>query len=162
MAQPNRAYLLIGGNMGDREAYLRQAREAVGRSCGPITNVSSIYETEAWGLELQDKFLNQALTLETSLSADLLLKEILKTEELIGRKRDLKYGPRTIDIDILLFNNDVIDAPGLSIPHPQLQNRRFALVPLAEIAAEKLHPVLNKTITELLSDCPDQLNVYKI
>jgi 2-amino-4-hydroxy-6-hydroxymethyldihydropteridine diphosphokinase len=162
MAQSNRAYLLIGGNIGDREEYLRQAREAIGQSCGSVLDISSVYETEPWGLGQQATFLNQALALETSFSADLLLKEILHAEERLGRKRDVKYGPRTIDIDILLFNEAVIDMPGLIIPHPQLQNRRFALAPLAEIASGKLHPVLNKTIAELLSECPDPLNVYKI
>lgn len=101
------------------------------------------------------------LQLETTLTSDELLKKILWIEERIGRKREEKYGPRIIDIDILLFNDEVIKTEGLTIPHPQMQNRRFVLEPLNEIAADIRHPVLQKTIGELLSECPDKLAVQK-
>jgi 2-amino-4-hydroxy-6-hydroxymethyldihydropteridine diphosphokinase len=123
--------------------------------------VSSIYETAAWGMENQEAFLNQVLEIETNLNPDELLQSILQIEEGLGRKRELKYGPRTIDIDILFFNDQVIDQEGLKIPHPQLQNRRFVLVPLNEIASNKIHPIFKKTISQLLAECPDPLTVNK-
>jgi 2-amino-4-hydroxy-6-hydroxymethyldihydropteridine diphosphokinase len=158
----NEAYLLIGGNMGDRHNYLYKAREAIEKRCGKITRQSSIYETAAWGLEDQDSFLNQALELRTAFSAEDLLTTILQIEENLGRKREIKYGPRIIDIDILLFNNAVIDTHGLKVPHPEMQNRRFVLEPLNEIAPNKVHPILKKNITQILAECTDPLTVNKI
>lgn len=158
----NEAYLLTGGNMNDRLFFLSKAKEAIEKNCGNIIKESSVYETAAWGIEDQQSFLNQALHVKTELSAQNLLTAILKIEETLGRKRKLKYGPRTIDIDILLFNEEVIDLPGLKIPHPQMQYRRFVLEPLNELAAEKIHPVLRKTIHQLLQDCADTLKVNKI
>lgn len=158
----NEAYLLTGGNIGDRKTYLCQAKNEIEKRCGAVVAESSIYETEAWGKEDQEAFLNQALKINTTLSSEDLLQTILKIEEDLGRKRDLKYGPRIIDIDILFFNDRVIDHHGLKIPHPQMQNRRFVLVPLNEIAPQKIHPVLKKTVSQLLSDCPDPLAVNKI
>jgi 2-amino-4-hydroxy-6-hydroxymethyldihydropteridine diphosphokinase len=127
-----------------------------------VSNASSIYETAAWGKNDQPAFLNQVLEIETALSPPQLLKTILAIEENIGRVRQEKYGPRIIDIDILLFNDEVLHLPMLKIPHPQLQNRRFVLVPLAEIAPDLIHPVFKKTIAELLAICPDKLEVSRI
>jgi 2-amino-4-hydroxy-6-hydroxymethyldihydropteridine diphosphokinase len=155
------AYLLTGGNIGDRKAYLATAKEMIEKDCGRILQASSIYQTAAWGMEDQMSFLNQVLQLETSFDPHQLLQAILSIEEKIGRKREIKYGPRTIDIDILLFDNEVIQTDGLIIPHPQMQFRRFVLQPLAEIGANIKHPVLNKTIGDLLADCPDKLTVQK-
>lgn len=157
----NEAFLLTGGNIGDRKNYLWLAKKEIEERCGKILKQSSIYETAAWGKEDQEAFLNQVLKIETGLSSEELLHTILKVEEDLGRKRDLKYGPRIIDIDILFFNNEVIDLHGLKIPHPQIQNRKFVLVPLNEIAAEKIHPVFQKTVSRLLSECPDPLTVNK-
>jgi len=157
----NEVYLLIGGNMGNRLEYLSRAKENISKKCGSVLQESSIYETAAWGMEDQEAFLNQVLKIEASLTPEQLLKTILQIEEDLGRKRDLKYGPRTIDIDILFFNDEMIDQQGLKIPHPQMQNRRFVLVPLNEIAPQKIHPVLKKTITQLLAECPDSLTVNK-
>ena len=157
----NRAYLLIGGNLGDRKQNLQKARELIALHGGDITNASSIYETAAWGKTDQPSFLNQALEIHTSLNAKQLILHILKVEKMLGRIRKEKYGPRIIDIDILLFNNEKHDHPFLKIPHPEMQNRRFALIPLAEIAAEVIHPVFKKSITQLLKECPDQLEVKK-
>ena len=158
----NKAYLLTGGNLGDRKANLALATRLIGRSCGSISAQSGFYETAAWGKNDQPAFLNQALLLETPLPAAELLHELLDIEKTIGRIRLEKFGPRTIDIDILLFNQEICDEPQLKIPHPQLANRRFALTPLAEIAASYIHPVLQKSIAVLLKECPDQLEVTKL
>jgi 2-amino-4-hydroxy-6-hydroxymethyldihydropteridine diphosphokinase len=155
------AYLLTGGNIGDRMAYLSRAKEEIGRSCGPVVQQSSVYETAAWGREDQAAFLNQVLRIETGLRPEQLLNAILQIEEELGRKRAVKYGPRTIDIDILFFDDEVIDEPGLKIPHPQMQNRRFVLEPLHEIASAKIHPVFGKTVAMLLAECADPLTVHK-
>jgi 2-amino-4-hydroxy-6-hydroxymethyldihydropteridine diphosphokinase len=157
----NEAYLLTGGNIGDRLDFLFKAKEEIKKRCGGILEESRIYETAAWGNENQQAFLNQVLKIETNLGPEKLLNTILQIEKNLGRKRELKYGPRTIDIDILFFNDKVIDHQGLKIPHPQLQNRKFVLVPLNEIAANKIHPAFNKTITQLLTECPDPLAVNK-
>jgi 2-amino-4-hydroxy-6-hydroxymethyldihydropteridine diphosphokinase len=157
----NKAYLLTGGNLGDRQGYLGEAAKLLHGQFGEISRRSSFYETSAWGKTDQPAFLNQALELQTDLNARQLIRKILKTEKSIGRVRKEKYGPRIIDIDILLFNEDIYDLPFLKVPHPELQNRRFALMPLEEIAGTIVHPVLHKTISQLLIECPDPLEVKK-
>ena len=156
------AYLLIGGNLGNRKENLSKAVSLINEQCGPLTRSSSIYETEAWGNTDQPSFLNQALEISTSLNARQLIRKVLKIEEVMGRVRKEKLGPRIIDIDILLFENEIHDLRFLKIPHPEMQNRRFVLVPLAEINSTLQHPVLKKTIAELLEECPDNLEVKKI
>jgi 2-amino-4-hydroxy-6-hydroxymethyldihydropteridine diphosphokinase len=158
----NKAYLLTGGNMGNREENLATAYHHIDQQCGHVIHASSIYETKAWGKNDQPSFLNQVLEIQTNLTPRQLLKKILFIEQQIGRVREEKYGPRIIDIDILLFNDEIHNYPSLKIPHPELQNRRFVLVPLAEIAATAVHPVLKKTIVELLEICPDKLEVSKV
>ena len=157
----NKAYLLIGGNIGDRLMALSNARLAIEDNCGKIIKKSSIYETAAWGNEDQAAFLNQAVEIETDDTAEELLKNILQSEESLGRKRELQYGPRIIDIDILFFNDDIIQHDGLKIPHPRMQYRRFVLVPLNEIASTMTHPVLQKSVRVLLHECTDPLAVNK-
>lgn len=157
----NTAYLLTGGNLGERVHNLATARELVAEQIGNIIAASSLYETAAWGNTDQPAFLNQAIMIETPLNARQLIRRILKIEKKMGRVREEKYGPRLIDIDILLFNNETHNYQFLKLPHPEMQNRRFALLPLAEIAPEIIHPVLKKTIAELLQECKDELEVNK-
>ena len=157
----SKAYLLTGGNLGDRKENLSKAIELINEQCGRVTRSSSLYETAAWGITDQPSFLNQALEVSTSLNAKQLMRRILKVEKIMGRVRKEKFGPRIIDIDILFFENEIHDLSFLKIPHPELQNRRFVLVPLVEIDPELLHPVLKKTVAELLEECPDNLEVKK-
>ncbi|MCC6289376.1 MAG: 2-amino-4-hydroxy-6-hydroxymethyldihydropteridine diphosphokinase [Chitinophagaceae bacterium] len=158
----NTAYLLTGGNIGNRKQNLGDAADALAGEAGNITALSGIYETAAWGKTNQPSFLNQCVGIETTLAPMDLLHIIMGIEKKMGRHREQKYGPRIIDIDILLYNHDIVDEPFLQIPHPQLVNRRFALEPLAEIASAFIHPVLNKTISELLIECKDALPVKKL
>lgn len=158
----NTAYLLTGGNLGNRNENLAHARQLLQEFCGNIIAASSLYETAAWGNTDQPSFLNQAIRLETSLTARQLIRRILKLEKQMGRERHEKFGPRIIDIDILLFNDEIHNYPLLKVPHPELPNRRFALMPLAEIAPYLIHPVLKKTIATLLEECKDELFVKKI
>jgi 2-amino-4-hydroxy-6-hydroxymethyldihydropteridine diphosphokinase len=158
----NHAYLLIGGNLGDRLAFLQKANKLIEQKCGSIAKNSSIFETSAWGLTQQPSFYNQAIEVHTQLTPEILMRTLLSIEELIGRKRSIKMGPRVIDIDILLYNTDIIQTPFVTIPHLHLTERRFALTPLAEIAPNVIHPVTNKTVKQLLAECTDTLDVNKI
>lgn len=158
----NSAYLITGGNIGNRQEELAYAAKLVEERCGRVIDKSSFYETAAWGKTDQDAFLNQALVLETSLTARDLLNEILYIENLMGRDRLEKYGPRIIDIDIIFFNHQVIKENGLLVPHPEMARRRFVLEPLKEVIPAYIHPLYYKTITELLAECEDTLPVKKI
>ena len=158
----NISYLLIGGNEGDRLAQLATARDLITAADGRIVLSSSLYETAAWGKTDQADFLNQALEVTTKQTAPAWLLTLLDIEEKMGRRRGGKYASRIIDIDILFFNNSIIRQPQLTIPHPEIQNRRFALAPLEEIAPLLIHPVLGRTIRELLAECTDPLTVKRI
>ncbi|MFN5023140.1 MAG: 2-amino-4-hydroxy-6-hydroxymethyldihydropteridine diphosphokinase [Chitinophagaceae bacterium] len=157
----NKAYLLIGGNMGDRLANLEMAKLAIHQEIGSILLSSSMYETAAWGKEDQPAFLNQALLIETNLIAHDLMMALLAIEKNMGRIRQEHLGPRTIDLDIIFFNDQIIDSANLTIPHPQMQKRNFVLTPLKEIAPNFIHPILKKSITQLLTDCEDPLLCIK-
>jgi 2-amino-4-hydroxy-6-hydroxymethyldihydropteridine diphosphokinase len=158
----NNVFLLTGGNMGDRRQNLLRAAKIIDEKVGKILSTSAIYETEAWGKIDQSSFYNQVLQVLTDYSPKEVLQEILAIELNMGRERIVKYGPRLIDIDILFYNNEVIETPELIVPHPQIQHRRFVLAPLAELVPEFVHPYLQKTIRELLIECEDPLTVKAI
>lgn len=156
------AYILIGGNIGNRLDNLQKAAELIEQQCGQIVAQSSIYQTAAWGLTEQPDFLNQVLAVSTLLQPDVLMQTLLSIEEKMGRTRTVKLGPRTIDLDILLIDGLIINSTLLTIPHPALPKRKFALIPLAEVAGDLIHPTAKKTINQLLTDCNDELVVQKI
>jgi len=155
-------YLLLGANLGDRFAQMSKAFTEIEEQIAPITKYSSLYQTEAWGKEEEPPYLNQVVCLETNLTPNELLKEINKIEDKLGRTRKIKWESRLIDIDILFYDDAIIDEPDLSIPHPYLNQRKFTLVPLVEIAPELRHPVLKKSIQALLAELNDPLDVKRI
>ena len=182
----NSTYLLLGSNLGNSAELLSNAIKQIENkndkelSKNEILNIansadigydttnilkllsSNLYATAAWGNTSQPDFLNQVIKIATHLAAAETLAIILSIEKNMGRIRTTKNAPRIIDIDILFFNNEIINQSDLIVPHPEIQNRRFVLTPLQEIAPQMIHPVLNKTIEQLLSQCPDQLAVKKI
>ena len=155
----NDIFLLTGGNMGDRLHNLQQAYVLIEKSAGKVTKKSSIYETAAWGYTEQAPFLNQVVCINSELEPEKLLQQLLTIEQELGRKRIEKMGPRIIDIDILFYGNLVVSEAGLIVPHPRIAERRFVLMPLNEIAANFVHPVYYKTVSDLLILCPDPLDV---
>lgn len=155
------AYLSLGSNLGDREANLRTAIEKIGEF-GNIAAVSSFYETEPVEVTAQPWFLNCAVKLDTEKMPRQLISAILALEQSMGRQRKQQKGPRTIDIDILLFGSSVIDIPSLTVPHPHLHERRFVLEPLAEIAPEARHPIFKRSMRELRDALPPGQTVRKL
>ncbi len=151
----NKLYFLLGSNLGEPLVQIKKAKEYLSGRVGKLIAQSSLYHTAAWGKTDQPDFINQALYIKTNLPAKKALEEALYIEKLMGRERSEKYAPRLIDIDILFYDAEIIHSEALRVPHPAIQLRKFALVPLNEIAPTLLHPVLKKTITQLLSECPD-------
>ncbi len=163
---PNLAYLSLGSNVGDRQAHLRNAVARL-ETLGRVASISSFYETEPVEVTDQAWFLNCAVVLETAKTPEQLMAALLHLEQEMGRRRTRKKGPRTIDIDILLFEDAVtgaaiLDSPQLTVPHPAMHQRRFVLEPLNEIAAQALHPVLKKTVRDLLDHLPPGALVRKV
>jgi 2-amino-4-hydroxy-6-hydroxymethyldihydropteridine diphosphokinase len=154
-------YLLLGSNLGDKQMFLRQAAVYIEEQIGAIVQQSSIYVTQSWGKTDAPDYLNQVLLVETQMQPDEVLTTVLNIELLLGRERKEIWGSRTMDIDILFYDEAVISKRNLTIPHPHLHSRRFTLEPLAEIAPELLHPVLRKTVNELKSQLKDNLQVKK-
>ena len=146
--------LILGGNKGDRIELLKSALKEVSK-LGELTLISKVYETEAWGGVAKGAFLNQVVQLNTSYSPSKVLVFIQQVETDLGRKRDEHWGDRTMDIDIIYFGGNVIDTSELIIPHPFLAERKFVLVPLAEILPDFVHPILGKSSLEMLRACED-------
>ena len=156
------AFLLLGANLGDRKSNLEKAAHWIEKRIGFIKAKSALYETKPWGKPDQPDFLNQVLLLETDQSPGHLLKTALTIEHEMGRIRKEKWGARLIDIDLLYVGNQIVHSEALTLPHPGIAHRRFVLEPLAELAPDFIHPVLNKSHLQLLTECVDTLIVNRI
>lgn len=152
--------LLLGGNLGTREVFLENARIQIKKKIGTILNISSLYESEPWGFEDENLFLNQAIKVNTDIGPMELMETILEIEKTIGRVRTGKLTSRVVDIDILFYGNEKIDLASLIIPHPRIQDRLFALLPLVEITKNQVLPVLNKTAEQLIVECSDKSKIH--
>lgn len=160
----NSAYLLLGSNLDDRHVMIHRAIIKIGDRIGQILQFSSLYESEPWGFSSEDRFLNQVVIVETMLSPARLLSEILGIEEDLGRKRtpgSKGYHSRTIDIDILFYNDLILREEQLNIPHPRIHERMFTLVPLCELNEDFIHPVSGKSMKQLKSECSDRVPVVE-
>ncbi len=160
-----RAFLLLGGNRGDRVGYQERSLALIREKCGTIEARSSLYETEPWGFQDDTPFINQVVVLRTTLSPQRLLRELKEIEHFLGRERGSRgprYESRVLDIDILFYGERCMETPELTIPHPRMHFRRFTLEPLNELAGDLVHPVLDQRIDQLLRDCPDPLRVRKL
>ncbi|MBE9602743.1 2-amino-4-hydroxy-6-hydroxymethyldihydropteridine diphosphokinase [Pedobacter sp. MC2016-24] len=158
-----KVYLLLGSNLGDRRKLIDEAILEIGAQVGAVFQQSSFYETAAWGREDQPGFLNVAIGVVTAFNPMEVLEKVLRIEQDLGRVRLEKWGSRLIDIDLILFDDLIVDeGPVLQIPHPQMQHRKFVLEPLAELIPHYKHPLLQQTIQELLESLDDNLAVSKI
>ncbi len=156
------AYILIGTNMGDRLVNLNLACNAINERCGKIDKMSSLNESEPCGFETEQWFINQLICVETEMTAESLLKELLDIEIIMGRDRTTVhegYSSRPIDLDILYYGNEIINTDALTVPHPRLHLRRFALLPLCEVASAMVHPIFKVTNANLLKSCKDDSEV---
>ena len=153
-------YLGLGSNLGDREHNLKEAFARIEEHIGHVVKSSSVYETEPWGFNTRETFLNAVIEVGTELNPSAVLGAILMIETLLGRTRGEKqYSSRVIDIDILLYNDLIVNEVSLKIPHPLLHERMFVLVPLCEIAPDIIHPIFNKSVLLLSKICPDNSKV---
>jgi 2-amino-4-hydroxy-6-hydroxymethyldihydropteridine diphosphokinase len=156
-------FLGIGTNLGDRGSNLKKAVDCIEENIGEIMKSSSVYLTEPWGFQSEDEFLNIVVKVNTKLTPSCLMKRILKIESLSGRIRNKsQYSSRVIDIDILFYEDMIIDEEILKIPHPLIQERKFVLVPLCEIAPNMVHPVFKKSIHNLLEESSDKRRINKL
>ncbi|WP_410219585.1 2-amino-4-hydroxy-6-hydroxymethyldihydropteridine diphosphokinase [Pedobacter sp.] len=154
-------YLLLGTNLGNKAENLDKAIQLIKERVGTVKAISGIYETQAWGKEDQPDFYNQAVLVGTKLSPAETLQQILNIEKELGRVRKEKWGERSIDIDIIFYGDQIINEIDLKIPHPEMQKRKFVLMPLNEIAENFVHPVLNSNICTILAQSTDSLEVKK-
>lgn len=161
-----KAILITGGNLGDVKDTLRHAQQEINKNIGVILRCSHNYESKAWGFTAAENFFNQAIVVDTDLQPEALLAMVQQIEARLGRNREVeartkeatgeRYSSRVVDIDILFYDDLVIDTPELKIPHPLMQNRDFVLRPLNEVAPDKIHPVLHKSIRELFAEMEKQ------
>jgi len=158
----NPIFILLGSNLGDRQKNLDQARQEISRSVGDIITTSATYKTAAWGNKQQPDFFNQVIEIRSSHDPNKLISDTQLIEEKMGRIRKEKWGPRIIDIDILFYGDIVISNEKITIPHPEIPNRRFTLLPLSEVAPDFIHPVLKRSVFQLLKACADDLLVEKL
>ena len=154
----HKVFLSLGSSQGNRVAFLKNALACIEMFCGKINRVSKVYETEPWGFEMKGSFLNIAVEIQTGLSHDDMIQTILHIEKLMHRTREKTnvYMSRTIDIDIIFYDDIVMKSDKLTIPHPHIHERRFVLQPLSDIAPDLVHPELNATVAEMLSECRDK------
>lgn len=156
-------FLLLGGNLGNKEQIFSDARTRLQEELGPIQELSSVYETEPWGFESEDLFWNQVVVIETQLDPVAVLKCTKAIELELGRiRKAARYTSRLIDIDLLFYDDLVFHEPNLELPHPRMIDRRFVLEPLTEVAADFVHPVFKQRIIDLLEDCSDELEVKRL
>jgi 2-amino-4-hydroxy-6-hydroxymethyldihydropteridine diphosphokinase len=156
------AYLLLGSNLGDRENFLRQGLQLLLDANSSLIKLSSIYESEAWGYTDSNIYLNVAVQLNTTHTPEQMLQKCKSIENRLGRvKNSDSYEARTIDMDIIFYGSEIYQSDNLQIPHPQVQHRKFVLLPLTELCPDFLHPVLSKTVKQLLTDCTDSGRVKK-
>lgn len=156
------AFISLGGNLGNTREIFEQTYPLIEKKIGPILQKSSLYQTAAWGMTDQADFLNQVIEIETAQNPSEILTNLLAIELYFGRVRDIKWGPRSLDLDLLLFGNEQVNSPQLTLPHPRIQDRKFILIPLVEIAPDVLHPALLKTAKELLAHTTDTSTVTLI
>jgi 2-amino-4-hydroxy-6-hydroxymethyldihydropteridine diphosphokinase len=156
------AYLILGGNRGNRQEIISTAIDLLARQIGSIHSMSALYESESWGFS-SELFINQIVVFQTSLSPEEVLDRCLETESRLGRVRSTgKYEARTIDIDILYFDGRIIESERLTVPHPRISARKFVLLPLAEIAPELDDPVTGMTVAEMLQNCMDTSRIWRV
>ena len=158
----HKSYILLGSNKGRRNGFLSKAKKQIELLCGKIEKESFVYQTAAWGTVKQQDFLNQIIRIKTKLLPNELMKSLLQIETKLGRVRTIKYGPRTIDLDILFYDDLIHHSKIVTLPHPAIQNRKFVLVPMVELSPLKKHPALHKTMKTLLKVCTDDLEVKKV
>ena len=157
----NIIYIQLGSNMGNRKSYIEKSMQQIEQEIGNIICSSKIYESSPWGVSIQNHFLNSVIKIESELSSSILLKKLQEIENNLGRVRKEKWGERSIDLDILFYNSEIINTENLKVPHPYIQDRKFVLVPLSEIDTDYNHPVLHKNISSLLKECTDTEIVYE-
>lgn len=155
----NHILLSLGSNVGDREANLKRAQELLGEEGVVIEQLSPIYETEPYGVAEQGYFLNQVVQVKTEKTPEELLETCLAVENTMGRVRNVKNGPRLIDVDVVFYRDEVLNTSRLTLPHPGVPERRFILQPLSDLVPGQAHPVLKKTVQQLLDECTDHLIV---